>query len=153
MKPVDRYAAVEVNVESTCNMPLDLSDQALHILPQPTPYHLLQYPPETQIPLSLFTNPTYAFASVIKTPEEISVVVSSSTEDASKLTTIDGLGEARESDGPWVALRVQGPMELSEGFVFQSLVWTKIIAMTGVMNELTKPFVEGKIAVFALSTW
>jgi hypothetical protein len=25
--------------------------------------------------------------------------------------------------------------------------------MTGVMNELTKPFVESKIAVFALSTW
>jgi hypothetical protein len=94
-------------------MPLDLSNKALHILAQPTPFHLLQYPSDSQVPSTIFTNPAYTFASVIKTPEEISIVVSAHTKDETKLTKIDGMGEANESDGPWAALRVRGPMELS----------------------------------------
>jgi hypothetical protein len=90
---------------------LDLSHRALHILPQPTPYHLLQYSTGTKIPESIHTNPAYTFASIIKTPDEISIVVSCNTEE--KLTALDELGEAQESDGPWLALRVRGPMELS----------------------------------------
>lgn len=90
---------------------LDLSHQALHILPQSTPYHLLQYPARTKIPESIFASSAYTFASIIKTPDEISVVVSCQTEE--KLTALEGLGEAQESDGPWLALRVRGPMELS----------------------------------------
>lgn len=90
---------------------LDLSNKALHILPQVIPYHLLQYPAGTKIPDSIFTNPAYSFASIIKTPDEISVVVSFESEE--KLTALEELGEARESDGPWLALRVRGPMELS----------------------------------------
>jgi hypothetical protein len=90
---------------------LDLTHKALHIIPQPTPYHLLQYPAGTQIPESLFTNPAYTFASIIKTPDEISIVVSYETEE--KLNALKELGQAQESDGPWLALRVRGPMELS----------------------------------------
>ena len=90
---------------------LDLSNQALHILPQDTPFHLLQYSPNTEVPSTIFTNPAYSFASVIRTPEEISVVISHESKE--KLTDIVGLGEATESDGPWLALRVGGPMELS----------------------------------------
>jgi hypothetical protein len=96
---------------STANTMLDLTNKALHILPQQTPFHLLQYPPETEIPSSIFNNPALSFASIIKTPEEISVVVS--YESKEKLTSIQDLGEAQESDGPWLALRVRGPMELS----------------------------------------
>jgi hypothetical protein len=94
-------------------MPLDLSHPALHILPQSTPFHLLQYPPDVQIPNALFINPDYAFTSVIKTPEEVSIVVSCSTTDNTPLREVDGMGLAIESDGPWKALRVRGPMELS----------------------------------------
>ena len=90
---------------------LDLSNQALHILPQDTPFHLLQYSPNTEVPSTIFTNPAYSFASVIRTPEEISLVISHGSKE--KLTCIDGLGEAEESDGPWLALKVRGPMELS----------------------------------------
>ena len=94
---------------------LDLSHKALHILPQPTPYHLLQYPAGTRTPESIFTNPSYTFASIIKIPDEISVVVSCNSED--KLTALEELGEAQESDGPWLALRVRGPMELSASLI------------------------------------
>lgn len=90
---------------------LDLSNKALHILPQSTPFHLLQYPAGTRIPESIFTNSAYTFASIIKTPDEISVVISYQSEE--KLTALEELGEAKESDGPWLALRVRGPMELS----------------------------------------
>jgi len=94
---------------------LDLSNKALHILPQPTPFHLLQYPAGTKIPESIFTNPAYAFASIIKTPDEMSIVVSCNTEE--KLSALEELGEAQESDGPWLALRVRGPMELSASLI------------------------------------
>ena len=90
---------------------LDLTHEALHILPQPAPFHLLQYPAGTKVPGCIFTNPAYTFASIIKTPDEISIVVSQETEE--KLTALEELGEAQESDGPWLALRVRGPMELS----------------------------------------
>ena len=94
---------------------LDLSHKALHILPQPTPYHLLQYSAGTGIPESIFTNPAYTFASIIKTPDEISIVVSCNTDE--KLIALEELGEAQESDGPWLALRVRGPMELSASLI------------------------------------
>ena len=94
---------------------LDLTHKALHILPQPTPYHLLQYPAGTKIPESIFTNPAYTFASIIKTPDEISIVVSYETKE--KLSALEELGEAQESDGPWLALRVRGPMELSASLI------------------------------------
>jgi len=90
---------------------LDLSHKALHILPQSDQFHLLQYPAGTKIPGSIFTNPAYTFASIIKTPDEISVVVSFKSQE--KLTALKELGEATECDGPWLALRVRGPMELS----------------------------------------
>lgn len=94
-------------------MPLDLSQPALHIIPQSDPFHLLQYPAETSVPASIFINPEYKFVSAIKTPEEVSIVVSTSTAKGKTLRGIDELGEAKESDGPWKALRVRGPMELS----------------------------------------
>lgn len=100
-------------LRSISTMPLDLNHPALHILPQPTPFHLLQYPPNTSIPSSLYTNPDYAFCSVIKTPEEISIVVSLSTPNDEPLKEVEGMGLATEKDGPWKALRVRGPMELS----------------------------------------
>jgi hypothetical protein len=96
-------------------MMLDLSHRALQILPQPTPYHLLQYPAGTKIPESIYTNPAYTFASIIKTPDEISIVVSYDSEE--NLTALEELGEAQESDGPWLALRVRGPMELSASLI------------------------------------
>lgn len=95
-------------------MPLDLSHPALHILPQSDPFHLLQYPANTVVPSSIFTNTKYTFASVIKTPEEVSIVVSVARNDNEALRGIEELGEAQEGDGPWKALRVRGPMELSE---------------------------------------
>jgi hypothetical protein len=135
-------------------MPLDLSHKALHIRPQPDPFHLLQYSSETQVPASIFTNPAYSFTSIIKTPDEISVVVSCRTPGDGKLTSIDGLGEAQESDGPWLALRVRGPMELSMYFAnLPEPLLTEHVAMTGVLNALTKPFVESEIPIFALSSW
>jgi hypothetical protein len=97
-------------------MMLDLTHQALHILPQPTPYHLLQYPAGTKIPESIFTSSAYTFASIIKTPDEISVVVSCQTEE--KLMALEEFGDAQESDGPWLALRVRGPMELSASSIY-----------------------------------
>jgi hypothetical protein len=96
-------------------MMLDLTHKALHILPQSTPYHLLQYPAGIKIPESISTNPAYTFASIIKTPDEISIVVSCNTDE--QLTALEELGEAQESDGPWLALRVRGPMELSASLI------------------------------------
>ena len=94
---------------------LDLSHRALQILPQSTPYHLLQYPAGNKITESIFTNPAYTFASIIKTPDEISIVVSCNTDE--KSSALEELGEAQESDGPWLALRVRGPMELSASLI------------------------------------
>jgi hypothetical protein len=63
----------------------------------------------------MFTNSAYTFASIIKTPDEISIVVSYETEE--KLDALEELGQAQESDGPWLALRVRGPMELSASLI------------------------------------
>ena len=101
-------------------MPLDLSHPALHILPQATPFHLLQYPPSTPIPNTIFTNPRYSFTSVIKTPDEVSVVVSCLTDDNAPLREVEGMGLAKEN-GPWKALRVRGPMELSMQYFHPAL--------------------------------
>lgn len=94
-------------------MPLDLAHPALHILPQSTPFHLLQYPANTEIPSSIFQNPKYTFTSVIRIAEEISIVISAETPDDETMKEVDGMGAAKEADGPWKALRVRGPMELS----------------------------------------
>lgn len=66
------------------------------------------------------------------------------------------MGLAKETEGPWKALRVRGPMELSKSGLADSARDVSQLTgedMTGVMHQLTRPFVEGGIAVFALSTW
>lgn len=99
---------------------LDLTSPQLQIIPQPNPFHLLQHPPSTSIPPSLLTDSRYDFMSITRTAEEISIVFSLSVDcdgsDAKAITGIDGMGEALKSEGPWRALRVRGPMDLS-GFL------------------------------------
>jgi hypothetical protein len=107
---------------------LDKTHPALTVLPQPTAYHLHQYPSTSPLP-SWTSSSSLSFLSMIRTPHELSIVYSSEEriED-----------EAEEYEGPWRALRVNGPMELT---------------MTGVLHALTGPLKEASVPIFALSTW
>lgn len=55
-----------------------------------------------------------------------------------KATEVDPAEGTQEYEGPWRALRVKGPMELT---------------MTGVLHALTGPLKEAGVPIFALSTW
>lgn len=109
-------------------MPLDLSHPALHIIPQPSPLHLHQYPISSTLPE--WTTRPLDFFSVIRTLEEVSIVYSHESRIHDDTT--------KEYEGPWRALRVRGPMELT---------------MTGVLATLTAPLKDAEVPIFALSTW
>jgi hypothetical protein len=109
-------------------MSLDLSHPALHIIPQPTPFHLHQYPSDS--PLPEWASRSLDFFSVIRTLEEMSIVYANEKRINDDTT--------KEYECPWRALRVRGPMELT---------------MTGVLATLTAPLKEVEVPVFALSTW
>lgn len=109
-------------------MPLDLTHPALHILPSSTPFHVHQYPADS--PLPEWSTLPLAFFSATRTPHELSIVYSNETRFQDDTT--------KEYEGPWRALQVRGPMELT---------------MTGVLNALTTPLKNAAVPIFALSTW
>jgi len=108
-------------------MGLDKTHAALAVLPQPTPYHLHQYP--ASAPLPSWTGSSSDFLSITRTPYELSIVYAGESRQEDN---------AVEYEGPWRALRVAGPMELT---------------MTGVLHALTGPLKEASVPIFALSTW
>lgn len=67
------------------------------------------------------------FLSVTKTKEELSIVC---------LENVVPEGVKRE--GPWRALKVQGPLDF---------------ALTGILASLAQPLAEAKISIFAISTF
>lgn len=46
--------------------------------------------------------------------------------------------EGKETSGPWIALKIRGPMEFS---------------LSGILHELTRPLKAAEVPIFAISTW
>jgi hypothetical protein len=119
---------------------MDKSPPSLHLLVQRHLLHTLQYPPDTPLPPSLFSDERYSFVSVTRSPGEVTVVVGVSEEfherqvetklekdgegctmqvarnikqGEGELWDLPRLGRASRSAGPWRAFRVRGPLDLS----------------------------------------
>ena len=125
-------------------MSLDLSNPALQLSFLPTPLSVIQLKPSAPIPEALLTvlaggssSPSPPpFLSFTRTPHETSIILATSTFNS--LYPASANEQPHETSGPWSALVVRGPMDLS---------------LTGIMHELTRPLKEAEVPVFASSTW
>ena len=87
-------------------------------------YAIHRFTPGTSIPKAVFSSPFYA---VTATGEELSVVA------------LDGLlTKSEKSDGGWSAIKVNGPLKLTQ---------------TGVMAGLSTALAQAGVSLFAISTF
>jgi uncharacterized protein len=123
---------------------LDLKNPALELSLLPTPLSIIQLTPTSLIPPALLTilaggapSPSPPpFISFTRTPTETSIILP--TTLYSSLYPPTATEQPLETSGPWSALVVKGPMDLS---------------LTGIMHALTGPLGEAKVPVFTSSTW
>lgn len=100
---------------SQISMPLDKSHLSLHLLILPWRYFTFQYPPTTRIPPHLFADKKHHFLNVTESSEGLSIVASwRDLGDKSDRVGVEGMGEAKEKEGPWGCIRVNGPMDVGE---------------------------------------
>ncbi|GAA5826920.1 hypothetical protein JCM5353_004766 [Sporobolomyces roseus] len=125
-------------------MALDLSNPALELSFSPHRLSIIQFSPTQKIPIQLVDllvtpGKEVPFLSITRTPAEVSIIVPSKI-----LNEIYPHGAAStedsplETSGPWLALIVKGPMDLS---------------LTGILHALTGPLKVAEVPVFASSTW
>ncbi|GAA5843975.1 hypothetical protein JCM11251_005928 [Rhodosporidiobolus azoricus] len=124
-------------------MTLDLTNSALALSFLPTPLSVIQIKPSQTVPAALLAvlagtdgQHADAFVSLTRTPAEISMILPTSL--LVELYPTSSSEQPLEFSGPWVALKVAGPMDLS---------------LTGILHELTRPLKEAKVPIFASSTW
>jgi hypothetical protein len=87
-------------------------------------YAIHRFPAGTPIPKTVFSSPFYAITA---TDDELSVVL------------LDGLPlKSEKSDGGWAAIKVNGPLKLSQ---------------TGVLAGLSSALAEAEVSLFAISTF
>lgn len=125
---------------------LDPSHPSLELSFLPAPLTILQLAPSAPIPTALITLLTGdskstppPFLSFTRTPHETSIILDAIL--ASDLYPSPASPEhpaPLATSGPWSALVVKGPMDLS---------------LTGIMHALTGPLGEAEVPVFASSTW
>ena len=110
-------------------MPLDKSNPVLHIEQLEAALRIARYPTDTAVPPEIFTRPD-SFVSITRTSDELSIVGS---HDA-----IAALPHSDHTGGPYVALKVRGPLAFD---------------MVGIMAHLTAPLKAAAISIFVISTW
>ncbi|GAA5946968.1 hypothetical protein JCM3775_005060 [Rhodotorula graminis] len=119
---------------------LDLSNPALELSFLPTQLSVIQLAPSRAIPPKLVEAVTSAgpddFVSITRCPDEISVILATTLLD--ELYPPTAKEQPVESLGPWVAVKVKGPMDLS---------------LTGILHELSRPLKTASVPIFASSTW
>ncbi|BGP00955.1 hypothetical protein RTG_02756 [Rhodotorula toruloides ATCC 204091] len=118
---------------------LDLSNPALALSFLPTTLSVIKLDRSEPIATELVAVLTgqadeQAFVSLTRTSEETSIVLPTSLFE--HLLPI--LPDVVMTSGPWVALKVAGPMDFS---------------LSGILNALTTPLKEAQIPIFAMSTW
>lgn len=122
---------------------LDLSHPTLQLRLLPSEAWIARFPPHTQLPASLFTDPTHAgsLLSVSKTRYELSVVWDAPS--VTQLLPFHGPETAKQAegsvglDGPWKVIRVAGPFEFSA---------------VGVLSRLSSDLAERNVSLMAIST-
>ncbi|GAA6017430.1 hypothetical protein JCM11491_006655 [Sporobolomyces phaffii] len=124
---------------------LDLSHPSLQLSFLPTRLSILQFSPTRRIPRALVELATapgrdVPFVSITRTRAEVSIIVETDrvVESSGSLSSDDEPVCPIESSGPWIALVVKGPMDLS---------------LTGILHALTGPLRDAHVPVFASSTW
>ncbi|GAA5834654.1 hypothetical protein JCM3766R1_003631 [Sporobolomyces carnicolor] len=123
---------------------LDLSQPALRLSFSPTRLSIVQYSSSQRTPKALIdlltADESVPFLSITRTPAETSIIVPSKVfDDLSDAASPSAPFENPiEASGPWLALVVAGPMDLS---------------LTGILHALTGPLKEAGVPVFASSTW
>ncbi|GAA6055203.1 hypothetical protein JCM3770_000709 [Rhodotorula araucariae] len=120
---------------------LNLSNPALALSFLSTPLSIIQLRPSQPLPVKLLQALTghggdQAFVSVTRCPEETSIILP--TALLGELYPPSGPEQPAESSGPWAALKVAGPMDLS---------------LSGILHELTRPLKAAQVPIFASSTW
>ncbi|CDU23953.1 uncharacterized protein SPSC_02582 [Sporisorium scitamineum] len=123
----------------------------LDVLVRPDEFMLARLPPTSPIPptildlLSLPAEGKLSFCTVSRTHQELSILVSTSTERSwshlkAELKPADGKGEkdGYGIDGPWRAFRVRGPMQFH---------------LVGVLLEFSRCLAQRSISIFTVSTW
>lgn len=93
------------------------------------PLAVCRLAPNAELPKGLLDA---AFSAVVRTPEELSLVVSEKACSEGRLPP-DALVETG-----WIALQFRGPFPFS---------------MTGVLTSFLQPLAEAKIPIFAISTF
>ncbi|GAA5950450.1 hypothetical protein JCM10213_003582 [Rhodosporidiobolus nylandii] len=121
---------------------LDLSNPALALSFLPTPLSVIQLKTTQPVPRELLAvlaggegAEEAAFISLTRTPAETSIILP--TEVCERLYPASASEQPLEASGPWVALKVAGPMDLS---------------LTGILHALTAPLKDA-VPIFASSTW
>lgn len=143
---------------------LDLSNPALALSFLPTTLSVIKLDRSEPIATELVAVLTgqadeQAFVSLTRTSEETSIVLPTSlfehllpilvripscyndtrsTDTSSRLGAPNPQPDVVMTSGPWVALKVAGPMDFS---------------LSGILNALTTPLKEAQIPIFAMSTW
>ncbi|BGP25852.1 hypothetical protein JCM10295v2_004791 [Rhodotorula toruloides] len=117
---------------------LDLSNPALVLSFVPAPLTVIQLQPDEPIPTELIAvlagqAEEHAFVSLTRTSEETSIVLPTSLFSRLYL-----FPDIVMTSGPWIALKIAGPMDFS---------------LSGILNALTIPLKEAQIPIFAMSTW
>ncbi|GAA5904708.1 hypothetical protein JCM8208_001332 [Rhodotorula glutinis] len=120
---------------------LDLSNPALQLSFLPTRLSVVQLAPSQAIPAKLVqavtsAGPGHEFVSITRCPDEISIILPTSLFE--ELYPPSAKEQPVESLGPWITLKVAGPMDLS---------------LTGILHELSRPLKTASVPIFASSTW
>ena len=113
-------------------------------------FHLLQFSPTVHLPHTTFAHP-FAFYSLTRTPDEISMVVAAHPQHNTKTTLQLGDLSALLKQGPteWRGFKVKGPLHHGKSGGPAGLS----VGMTGVMSALSAALAAAEIPIFALSTW
>ncbi|KWU47594.1 hypothetical protein RHOSPDRAFT_31027 [Rhodotorula sp. JG-1b] len=115
---------------------LDLSLPMLQLAFEATPLAVVQIKPSETIPSALLEAITEnsEFLSITRTKFETSVVLP--WDECER--AFAQVKEGKETSGPWIALKIRGPMEFS---------------LSGILHELTRPLKAAEVPIFAISTW
>ncbi|GAA5933349.1 ACT domain-containing protein [Sporobolomyces koalae] len=126
-------------------MSLDLGHPSLELAFAETPLSIVQFTPIQAIPRplldALVQENAPSFFSITRTRAETSIIAEKALIDrlySPSNTSSDSPDIPHENSGPWRALVVKGPMDLS---------------LTGILHALTGPLKDAGVPVFASSTW
>ncbi|GJN92755.1 hypothetical protein Rhopal_005793-T1 [Rhodotorula paludigena] len=120
---------------------LDLTNPALALSYLPTPLTVFQLRPDQPVPPALLdalidARGEQSFVSVTRCKDELSVIVPTALFE--ELYPSSAAEQPHESAGPWAALTIAGPLNLS---------------LTGILHALSGALKDAGVPIFASSTW